>query len=164
MVALLATSNAGRVQQEKTIAASRSPGGMIGNVLKEIVPPDTGLAFTAMRELRTSLASMDQFVEQVDTIQRPDGYRLVGVIPDDGIEAVAVAGFRLGTSLSWGRHLYIAMICPPWRPPVAGVSPASCSPGLTTRPSAWAATRCISIPASDRAATQPTAFISTSAT
>lgn len=60
-----------------------------------------------MRELRTSLADVEHFVGQVDTIQRPDGYRLVGVIPDDGVEAVAVAGFRLGTGLSWGRPLYI---------------------------------------------------------
>ncbi|MHB1536757.1 MAG: GNAT family N-acetyltransferase [Acidimicrobiales bacterium] len=76
-------------------------------MLKELVPPDTRLAFAAMQELRTSLASVERFVEQVDTIQRPGGYRLVGVVPDDGLEAVAVAGFRLGTSLSWGRHLYI---------------------------------------------------------
>lgn len=76
-------------------------------MLKEIVPPDTGRAFAAMRELRTHLSSLEDFVEQVDRVQRPAGYRLVGVFPDDGTDAVAVAGFRLSTSLSWGRHIYI---------------------------------------------------------
>jgi GNAT superfamily N-acetyltransferase len=76
-------------------------------VLREIVPPDTGLVFAAMRELRTRLSSLEDFVEQVDSVQRPAGYRLVGVLPEDGTDAVAVAGFRLSTSLSWGRHVYI---------------------------------------------------------
>jgi hypothetical protein len=53
-------------------------------VLREIVPPDTGLAFAAMRELRTRLTSLEDFVEQVDRVQRPACYRLVGVLPDDG--------------------------------------------------------------------------------
>lgn len=60
-----------------------------------------------MRELRTRLSSLEAFVEQVDSVQRPAGYRLVGVLPEDGTDAVAVAGFRLSTSLSWGRHIYI---------------------------------------------------------
>lgn len=75
-------------------------------VLKEILPPHTSLAFPAMRELRTGLASAD-FVAQVDTVQRPAGYRLVGAFEGNGVEAVAVAGFRMSTSLSWGRYLYI---------------------------------------------------------
>lgn len=78
-------------------------------MLREVLPPDTRLAYPAMRELRTGLASLEAFVEQVDNAQRPDGYRLVGVFPtaDADADAVAVAGFRLGTSLSWGRHLYV---------------------------------------------------------
>ncbi len=47
-------------------------------VLREIAPPDTNLAYAAMRELRTSLSSSEEFVDQVDLIQRPQGYRLVG--------------------------------------------------------------------------------------
>ena|SRR6185312_10606509 len=77
----------------------------------EILPPDTGLAFPAMRELRTELANCEAFVKQVDELQRPEGYRLIGVMPRDGeadVAAVAaVAGFRRATSLSWGRHLYV---------------------------------------------------------
>ncbi len=75
-------------------------------MLKEIFPPYTSLAFPAMRELRTGLANAD-FVAQVDTVQRPAGYRLVGAFMGNGVEAVAVAGFRMSTSLSWGRYLYI---------------------------------------------------------
>jgi GNAT superfamily N-acetyltransferase len=76
-------------------------------VLKEILPPDTVLAFPAMQELRTNLTGPDEFVEQVDNVQRPQGYRLVAVLPAEGANAVAVAGFRLSTNLSWGRHIYI---------------------------------------------------------
>jgi len=47
----------------------------------------------------------------VDDLQRPEGYRLVGVLPPVGGDAVAVAGFRLGTSLSRGRHLYLDDLC-----------------------------------------------------
>jgi GNAT superfamily N-acetyltransferase len=76
-------------------------------MLREIMPPDTTLAFSAMRELRTGFANAGAFVKQVDEVQRPEGYRLVGVMPDEGVDADAVVGFRLSTSLSWGRHLYI---------------------------------------------------------
>lgn len=76
-------------------------------MLREILPPDTGLAFAAMRELRTDLTGREDFVEQVDGVQRPLGYRLVGVLPDPGADAVAVAGFRFSTNLSAGRHVYI---------------------------------------------------------
>lgn len=76
-------------------------------MLKEILPPHTSLAFAAMRELRTGLTSPEDFVVQVDTVQRPAGYRLVGAFPGDGVQAMAVAGFRVNTSLSWGRHVYI---------------------------------------------------------
>lgn len=73
----------------------------------ELLPPDTGRAFEAMRELRPGLASREDFVEQVDGRQRPAGYRLIASVLDDGDPAVAVAGFRLGENLAWGRHLYI---------------------------------------------------------
>jgi GNAT superfamily N-acetyltransferase len=49
----------------------------------------------------------DAFVAQVDGMQRPEGCRLVGVLAVEGEDAQAVAGFRLATSLSWRRHLYV---------------------------------------------------------
>jgi GNAT superfamily N-acetyltransferase len=60
-----------------------------------------------MRELRKHLRHVGTFVERVDTVQRPEGYRMVGVFEDGSADATAVAGFRVGTSLSWGRHLYV---------------------------------------------------------
>lgn len=76
-------------------------------MVREVVPPDTGCAFRAMRALRTELVDEDSFVRAVDEIQRPEGYRLVGVFEDGGSEAMAVAGFRTGHSLAWGHYLYV---------------------------------------------------------
>lgn len=80
---------------------------MLGHVLTELLPPETGLAFAAMRNLRSSLVSREAFVQQVDVVQRPTGYRLVAVVPDEGGDALAVAGFRQGVNLAWGPHFYI---------------------------------------------------------
>jgi GNAT superfamily N-acetyltransferase len=76
-------------------------------VLREILPPHTGLAFEAMRALRPELPDEAAFVQRVDEVQRPEGYRLVGAFEDSSPEAVAVAGFRVANSISWGRHLYV---------------------------------------------------------
>jgi GNAT superfamily N-acetyltransferase len=76
-------------------------------VIREIVPPDTGLAFEAMRALRTGLADRDSFVERVDQVQRPEGYRMIGAFEEEEEEAVAVAGFRNGHSIAWGNYLYV---------------------------------------------------------
>ena len=75
-------------------------------MVRELLPPDTGLAFEAMRALRTHYTDRDAWVERVDDLQRPDGYRLVAAF-DAGEEAVAVAGFRLGHNLAWGRFIYV---------------------------------------------------------
>ncbi len=79
--------------------------------LREILPPDTGLAFAAMQALRPNLASAAHFVGQVDNIQRPDGYRLVGIFTEGEEQAVAVCGFRLTHNLAWGRYIYIDDVC-----------------------------------------------------
>jgi len=76
-------------------------------MIREVVPPDTGLAFRAMQALRPALSDADAFVRVVDEVQRPEGYRLVGAFEDGGSEAVAVAGFRTGHSLAWGNYLYV---------------------------------------------------------
>ena len=79
--------------------------------LREILPPDTGLAFAAMQALRPNLASAAHFVGQVDNIQRPDGYRLVGIFIEGEEQAMAVCGFRLTHNLAWGRYIYIDDVC-----------------------------------------------------
>lgn len=44
-------------------------------VIRELLPPETGLAFEAMRALRTDLEDEETFVQRVDGIQRAEGYR-----------------------------------------------------------------------------------------
>jgi GNAT superfamily N-acetyltransferase len=75
--------------------------------VRELLPPDTGLAFEAMRALRTDLEDERAFVSAVDERQRPQGYRLVAVFEAGDPSAVAVGGFRLGNSLMWGRYMYV---------------------------------------------------------
>lgn len=75
-------------------------------MIREILPPETALAFEAMRALRTHHASLDEFVRRVDDEQRSQGYRLVGAFDDDG-RCTAVAGFRVIRNLAWGDCLYI---------------------------------------------------------
>ena len=75
--------------------------------VREILPPDTGLAFEAMRALREQLAGEGAFVRQVDEVMRPHGYRLAGAFEPGEERATAVAGFRLGHSFAWGAYLYV---------------------------------------------------------
>ena len=74
--------------------------------LREILPPDTGLAYPAMAGLRPQFEDEAAFVARVDDVQRSEGYRLVGVF-EDVPHALAVAGFRVGHMLAWGRFLYV---------------------------------------------------------
>lgn len=76
-------------------------------MIREVLPPDTGSAFRAMRALRTDLADEEAFVCAVDDVQRAEGYRLVGVFEEGESEAAAVAGFRIGHSIAWGHYLYV---------------------------------------------------------
>ena len=75
--------------------------------IREIVPPETGTAFLAMKALRTDIADEAEFVRRVDEVQRPEGYRLVGAFDAGEPAAAAVAGFRVGNNLAWGRFLYV---------------------------------------------------------
>ncbi|HMB67755.1 MAG TPA: GNAT family N-acetyltransferase, partial [bacterium] len=56
-----------------------------------------------MRELRPHVPA-GEFLARVRA-QEADGYRLVYVSDENG--PAAVAGFRLGTNLAWGRFLYV---------------------------------------------------------
>lgn len=59
--------------------------------------------YPVMKELRHHIAEAD-FLPQIRS-QQEAGYRLACVITDG--TPVAVAGFRLGESLSWGHYLYV---------------------------------------------------------
>jgi GNAT superfamily N-acetyltransferase len=75
--------------------------------IRELLAGETTLAHRAMRELRTSYADEREFVDHVDRVLRPTGYRLVGALAVDQEPAVAVAGFRTSHGLAWGHYLYV---------------------------------------------------------
>jgi len=75
--------------------------------IRELLPPDTGLGWRAMLELRPGIGDADAFARHVDERQRPEGYRLLGSFEQGGSEAAAVAGFRVTHHLAWGRALYV---------------------------------------------------------
>ncbi len=59
--------------------------------------------FPVIRHLR-DLEDATTFLQRVRS-QQLSGYELAAL--RDGGDPVAVAGFRLGESLAWGRHLYV---------------------------------------------------------
>jgi GNAT superfamily N-acetyltransferase len=75
--------------------------------IRELPTGETRLAHQAMCALRTAYESEQGFVEHVDGVLRPKGYRLLGAFSPDREQAVAVAGFRVGDSLAWGHYLYV---------------------------------------------------------
>lgn len=66
---------------------------------------DTEIAacYSVMRELRPHIAE-EQFLSRVRS-QEGAGYRLAYIQETTGV--VAVAGFRVGENLAWGRFLYV---------------------------------------------------------
>jgi GNAT superfamily N-acetyltransferase len=58
-----------------------------------------------MTALRAHHSDRRAFVERVNEVQRPQGYRLVGAFEGDRV--VAVAGFRVLENLVDGRVLYV---------------------------------------------------------
>ncbi len=80
---------------------------MTGPDVRELAAGEAASAWAAMRELRPQLGSVEEFRARVDEVQRPQGYRLVGSFQAGDPDAAAVAGFRTGDSLAWGRFLYV---------------------------------------------------------
>ena len=76
-------------------------------MIRELQVGETGLAYLAIRALRTDLGDEHSFVRSVDETLRAEGYRLVGAFEETSPTPLAVAGFRLGHGLSWGRYLYV---------------------------------------------------------
>ncbi len=70
-----------------------------------IATTDTDIAacYPVMHELRPHIAE-DQFLSRVRS-QEASGYRLAFVLDSGNI--IAVAGFRIGETLAWGRFLYV---------------------------------------------------------
>jgi GNAT superfamily N-acetyltransferase len=75
--------------------------------IRELGPEETGLAYTAMLELRPGIGTEPQFVTRVNDLQRTEGYRLIGSFVEGEEQAVAAAGFREAHFLAWGHALYV---------------------------------------------------------
>ena len=67
-------------------------------------PDEIEQCFSVMSQLRPHLKS-DNFIAQIEQ-QRQLGYRLAYITEEE--EIMGVAGFKLATSLSWGKYLYVA--------------------------------------------------------
>ncbi len=96
--------------QEKQAAeqqAAAVEAAPVESVLREIGAEDTAVAFAALSILRSGITDVARFVEQVNTQQRPQGYRLFGIFEEGKANAVAVCGFREQTNLAGGRHIHI---------------------------------------------------------
>lgn len=77
------------------------------HTIRELAADETELAYDSLVELRPELGSPEEFVERVNNVQRPEGYRLVGSFEPNAPKPVGVAGFRTGHSLAWGHYLYV---------------------------------------------------------
>ena len=75
--------------------------------VRELAVGETRLAFEALRALRPHLTDRDAFVQRVDELQRPEGYRIVAAFEPSADQACAAAGFRIAHNLAWGRFLYV---------------------------------------------------------
>ena len=79
--------------------------------VRELAPGETALAWEALRELRPQHDARDALVARIDELQRPEGYRIVASFEPGIDQARAVAGFRVGHNLAWGRFLYVDDLC-----------------------------------------------------
>ncbi|MDO5059414.1 MAG: GNAT family N-acetyltransferase [Neisseria sp.] len=92
---------------EKAAEAAVSEPKHDGIIVREIGAHESNVAFAALSILRPSLTDVNRFNEQVNQVQRPAGYRLLGVFEEGKNNAVAVCGFSIRTTLSYGRHIVI---------------------------------------------------------
>lgn len=75
-------------------------------MIQELHAGASNLGYKAMLELRPDIGPESVFAEHVDKVLRPEGYRLVGFFVEEDLQAAAVAGFRVGHHLAWGKFLY----------------------------------------------------------
>ncbi len=73
------------------------------NIRVATTDAEIAACYPVMRELRSHIAE-DQFLSRIRN-QEVVGYRLAYVQGQNGV--VAVAGFRVGENLAWGRFLYV---------------------------------------------------------
>lgn len=73
----------------------------------ELAAGRTASACAALHELRPHVGTAEELAARIDEVQRPQGYRLAATFEDGDPDAAAVAGFRVGENLAWGRFLYV---------------------------------------------------------
>jgi GNAT superfamily N-acetyltransferase len=73
------------------------------NIRLAITDAEIAACFPVVRELRPHIAE-DQFLSRIRR-QEKSGFHLGFVEQPEGV--VAVAGFRVGENLAWGRFLYV---------------------------------------------------------
>jgi GNAT superfamily N-acetyltransferase len=73
---------------------------------REILRGESHLAAAALLELRPKYETAERIVERIDE-HRASGYRVAASFEPSEPEAAAVAGFRIGTNLAWGHHVYV---------------------------------------------------------
>jgi GNAT superfamily N-acetyltransferase len=75
-------------------------------MIRELPAGETNLAYEAILSLRPAMGDVTAFVERVDRVQRPEGYRLVASFVEGDPQAASVAGFRVVHYIYWGDALY----------------------------------------------------------
>lgn len=94
-------------QAEAGKAAAPSTAPASAGRLREIDASETASAFAALSILRPMLTDVNRFVDQVNNLQRPQGYRLLGIFEEGKNSAVAVCGFRVSVNLAGGAHIHL---------------------------------------------------------
>jgi GNAT superfamily N-acetyltransferase len=74
--------------------------------VRELAEGESRRAAAALLELRPHVGSSEAMTERIDA-QRAAGYRVAAAFDDGEEDAAAVAGFRIGENLAWGRFLYV---------------------------------------------------------
>ena len=74
--------------------------------MRELHAGESHLAAAALLELRPQYGTEEAIVRRIDQ-QRADGYRVAASFEPGDETAAAVAGFRVGANLAWGRHAYV---------------------------------------------------------
>ena len=76
-------------------------------VQRMVTPAEIDATFAVMRQLRPALAGADEYRVAVERMMQ-SGFHLAAALegaPDGVVRAVA--GYRLGEGLAWGRYLYV---------------------------------------------------------
>lgn len=74
--------------------------------VRELPPGESGPVALALLELRPHLGTPEAVARRIHA-QRASGYRVVGSFDAGEADAAAVAGFRIGENLAWGRFAYV---------------------------------------------------------